>query len=142
MLVVSDTSDRIHLGQQPSLARCFVGVSDSTITSFSWLLIEIDTAKNYRRATFPARQTLAHDARPDCGSNKEPAAYKLSGQSGTQIEFYSWPILSISFLIASLSIVARGEAKEQNDATFSASHFPHANLRPRLAHHVPLAGCP
>jgi hypothetical protein len=49
MLVVSDTSDRIPLDQQPSLARCFVGVSDSTITSFSWLLIEIDTAKNSRR---------------------------------------------------------------------------------------------
>jgi hypothetical protein len=46
--VVSDTSDRIHLGQQPSLARFFVGVSDSTITSFSWLVIEIDTAKNSR----------------------------------------------------------------------------------------------
>jgi hypothetical protein len=43
ILVVSDTSDRTHLGQKPGLARGFVGVSDSTITSFSWLLIEIDT---------------------------------------------------------------------------------------------------
>ena len=41
--MVSDTSDRTHLGQEPSLARGFVGVSDSTITSFSRLLIEIDT---------------------------------------------------------------------------------------------------
>ena len=46
--VVSDTSDRTHRGQKPSLARCFVGVSDSAITSFSWLVIEIDTAKNSR----------------------------------------------------------------------------------------------
>jgi len=37
------------------------------------------------RATFPASQTLAHYARPDFGSNKEPAVYKLSGQSGAQI---------------------------------------------------------
>jgi hypothetical protein len=43
ILVVSDTSDRTRLGQKPSLARGFVGVSNSTITSFSWLLIEIDT---------------------------------------------------------------------------------------------------
>ena len=43
MLVVSDTSDRTHLAQKPSRARGSVGVSDSTITSFSWLLIEIDT---------------------------------------------------------------------------------------------------
>jgi transcriptional regulator with XRE-family HTH domain len=41
--VVSDTCDRIHFGQTASLARGFVGVSDSTITSFSGLLIEIDT---------------------------------------------------------------------------------------------------
>ena len=45
MLVVSDTSDGIPIGQRPSLARCFVEVSDFTMTSFSCLLIEIDTAK-------------------------------------------------------------------------------------------------
>jgi hypothetical protein len=43
--VVSDTSDSTHLGQKPSLARRFVGVSDSTITLFYWLLIGIDTEK-------------------------------------------------------------------------------------------------
>src|ERR1700693_2462570 len=48
ILVVSDTSDRTHLGQKPSLARGSVRVSGSTITSFSWLLIEIDTAKKKR----------------------------------------------------------------------------------------------
>jgi hypothetical protein len=45
MLVVSDTSDRAHLGQTPSLARRFVAVSVATITSFSGLLIEIDIRK-------------------------------------------------------------------------------------------------
>jgi hypothetical protein len=49
ILVVSDTSDRTHLGQKPSLARGFVSVSDSTITSFSWLLIEIDTLKEFSK---------------------------------------------------------------------------------------------
>lgn len=45
MLVVSDTSDRAHLGQKPSLAERFVAVSVATITSFSGLLIEIDICK-------------------------------------------------------------------------------------------------
>jgi len=42
-LVVSDTSDRTHCVQTPNLARCFVGVSVSTITSFSWFFMETDT---------------------------------------------------------------------------------------------------
>ncbi len=50
--VVSDTSDRTHPGQKPSLARRFIGVSDSTITLFSWLLIEIDTTKRVSRGIF------------------------------------------------------------------------------------------
>ena len=46
MLVVSDTTDRNPLGQRPSLARCFIGISDSSMMSFSWLLMEIDTTNN------------------------------------------------------------------------------------------------
>jgi hypothetical protein len=65
MLVVSDTSDRAHLGQKPSLARRFVAVSVATITSFSWLLIEIDTNSERAKAKFP----LADGLRPRC----EPA---------------------------------------------------------------------
>src|ERR1700683_4544995 len=81
------------------------------------------------RATFPASQTLAHYARPDFGSNKEPAVYKLSGQSGAQILFYSWPILPISFLIASLSIVAR---RRQRNRTMRRSRVMKASRYARL----------
>jgi hypothetical protein len=48
-LVVSDTSDGTHCVQTPNLARCFVGVSVSTITSFSWFFMETDTFRRRQR---------------------------------------------------------------------------------------------
>jgi hypothetical protein len=36
----------------------------------------------------PARQPFTHDAGPDYGSDKEPATYKLSRQSGADVELH------------------------------------------------------
>ena len=36
----------------------------------------------------PARQTFPHDARSNYGRDKEPATYKLSRQSGAEVEFH------------------------------------------------------
>jgi len=52
-LLVSDTSDGTHCVQTPNLARCFVGVSVSTITSFSWFLMETDTTTLRTARFFP-----------------------------------------------------------------------------------------
>src|ERR1700693_944334 len=58
-------------------------------------------------------QTFTHDAGADHSSNEECATQEFSRQSGTQVEFHWWPILSISFLIASLLMVARGRQRNR-----------------------------
>ncbi len=95
MLVVSDTSDRIRLGRQPSLARCFVEVSDSTITSFSWLVIEIDTAKNSR----------AKSATNLVPTGRKPCLVCARGRQALKISSISSEMTALAFL----SIIGKAE---------------------------------